>query len=234
MRNYIFKLKTKAEEEKKRAAINDEDDDDNDDDKKKDDKKSSSSSLLMAAAVAASADNQWIMTKKKIVKLQKQTKTYAKLPTIIAGPNDAVLDQWEETLILAGVPYNKIKSYRFNDDNVLARVDHFVLLTRHTMMVEMRNLIETGYSNLFPNFPAKLLKIMKNIYLSSQGKAKALYKTKDETGAEFFTRLMAENMHRLSPEPLFRTFLIDEAHFLKNLEAYWGMFTTCIGAVTDK
>ena len=173
------------------------------------------------------------------------------------GPNFAVLDQWEETLILAGVDPNKIIPYRFEDDNVLAHVDRFILLTIHNMMSEMKNIIiHKKPSNLFPHFPLQLVNALKNVI-----KGKIKDRRKGETDCSYFTRVMERNMDKLSMQPLFRTFLIDEggsqiclprtyffeitklccfsfveiaAHFLKNLKCYWGMFATCLGVVSDK
>lgn len=77
-------------------------------------------------------------------------------------------------------------------------------------MSEMRNLIETKSSNLFPNFPLQLLKVLENVYKSSKGRGKIKNLRKGETGATYFTRVMESNMNKLSTQPLFRTFLIDE------------------------
>lgn len=155
----------------------------------------------------------------------------------IIGPNDAVLDQWEETLILSGVDYKRIKSYKFDDDTVLANVDDFILLTRYAMMSEMRNLFETKTSNLFPHISIPFLTQLQNVYDSTTGKgtnrAGPPVRRKGETGADCTRRLVQQFMFKIARQPLFRTFLIDEAHFLKNLESYWGMFAACIGAVTD-
>ena len=121
------------------------------------------------------------------------------------------------------------------------------------MMSEMRNYMETEVSNLFTSkFPLHLVRQLHSLYLSSKGKSTKnkvhVGKLKGETGSDVVRRLMANYMKRIGngsggrsrsgsrgqEEPSFRTFLIDEAHFLKNLESFWGMFASCIGAVTDK
>lgn len=150
------------------------------------------------------------------------------------GPNDAVLDQWDETLIKSGVDFNRIKNYRYSDDEVLAQADHFFLMTRYTMMSEMRNLLETKFSNLMPDLSKHLLGQLGNVYKSGQGKVSSKVRRKGETGSECITRLMRNNIQKIAPKPLFRTFLLDEAHFLKNLESYWGLFGSLLGAVSDK
>ena len=159
-----------------------------------------------------------------------------------------MLDQWEETLILAGIQHNRIKAYRYNDHHILGKNDDFILLTRYNLMSEMRNLLETRESNLFlskdnnngNNFPSiALLKKMENVYSSSHGKAANDVRHRGETACECIRRLLSASINASSNKntkklKLFRTFLVDEAHFLKNLESYWGMLTACLGAVSDK
>lgn len=159
-----------------------------------------------------------------------------------------MLDQWEETLLLAGIQRNRIKAYRYNDHHILGKNDDFILLTRYNLMSEMRNFLETQESNLFlsndknnvGNFPSvALLKKMGNIYSSSHGKAANDVRHRGETACECIRRLLsasinASNNKNTKKLPSFRTFLIDEAHFLKNLESYWGMLTAFLGAVSDK
>lgn len=53
------------------------------------------------------------IVRNRILAMQSEGKEKVKkaMPTIIVGPNDAVLEQWEETLLLSGVPVEKIKLY---------------------------------------------------------------------------------------------------------------------------
>jgi len=73
----------------------------------------------------------------KVHSSNEESTIIPQLPTLIVGPNHAVLDQWIETLILSGVDTRRIRLYESNDEDVLEEVDHFILMTRHEVMVQM-------------------------------------------------------------------------------------------------
>jgi len=92
--------------------------------------------------------------------------------------------------------------------------------------------MKTKDSNLFPSIEIHLLKQLENQYSASQSKCKNDFKEKDETESEFVTRVLGKNAHNV--EDLFRTILIDEAHFLKNLVSYWGLGTALLGMSSQR
>ena len=151
------------------------------------------------------------------------------------------MDQWEETLILSGVEFDRIKNYTYYDDTLLAHVDTFILMTRYTMMSEMRELLEYEASNLLPNLPTKLLRDLHDVFNLNRGKRtkrkKRNVKQSGESVSGCIRRLVLQTLKSRSTsskEPLFRTFILDEAHFLKNLCSFWGICAACLGIVSDK
>jgi hypothetical protein len=98
-------------------------------------------------------------------------KTLKRLPTLVVGPNDAVLLQWEETLLKAGVSPSRIHYFR-PKRGLRLEGDIFVLLTRYKLQTEVKNLLqkvkmsnnERPTSPLFPNAPKLLLHKLKNQY----------------------------------------------------------------------
>lgn len=57
-----------------------------------------------------------------------------KRPMLIIGPNDAVLNQWDDTLILSGVRKDKIKWFSPNDNDIFSTPnDNYILMTRYTL-----------------------------------------------------------------------------------------------------
>lgn len=155
------------------------------------------------------------------------------MPTIIVGPNDAVLEQWEETLLLSGVPVEKIKLY-WKKDKTLHFGDYFVLLTRYQVMSAMKELMHSNESNLFPKVNETLLKKLQNQYDAGKGKARNKWKGKKETVSQCITRLLREGCRQWKWKITFRTLLIDESHFLRNLEAFWGFGSALLGMFTER
>jgi SNF2 family DNA or RNA helicase len=98
-------------------------------------------------------------------------KTLKRLPTLVVGPNDAVLLQWEETLLKAGVSPSRIHYFR-PKRGLRLEGDIFVLLTRYNLQTEVKNLLEKvnmgnnerPTSPLFPSAPKYLLHTLKNQY----------------------------------------------------------------------
>jgi hypothetical protein len=86
-------------------------------------------------------------------------------PTIIIGPNDAVLEQWEDTLLLAGVHPARVRFYSHDDDLVWNFRDCFMLMTRYTLMKEVRQMMQRESSTLFPGASKNLIRKFTNQYL---------------------------------------------------------------------
>ena len=164
---------------------------------------------------------------------------YAMIFTVIVGPNDAVLKQWEETLLMGGIPDRSIKYYRKND-KTLRSGNTFILLTRYKLMTEMRDVMENkqrgGYqSNLFPTMPDNLRRKLRNQYKASCGKEKNLHKKYGESIPACVNRILRD-AHRspIFKTELFRTVLIDESHYLKNAVSYWGMGAAILGMLSER
>jgi SNF2 family DNA or RNA helicase len=98
-------------------------------------------------------------------------KALKRLPTLVVGPNDAVLLQWEETLLKAGVSPSRIHYFR-PKRGLRFEGDIFVLLTRYNLQTEVKNLLEKvnmgnnerPTSPLFHDAPKSLLHMLKNQY----------------------------------------------------------------------
>lgn len=96
-------------------------------------------------------------------------RTLKRLPSLVVGPNDAVLLQWEETLVKAGVGPSRIQHFK---QSTRLEGDIFVLLTRYQLQTEVRALLrkvnmrnnEQPTSPLFSNAPKALLHKLKNQY----------------------------------------------------------------------
>ena len=158
-----------------------------------------------------------------------------KKPTLIVSPNDAVLTQWLETLLKAGVHPRKIYRLQSKKSRPL-KGDCFVLCNRYDLQVEMRFLFDHTRKNkaravspLFPHAPKNLLLMLKNQYLAEKGKATNEYIEKGDriTMADCITDYLGQHMHSIAP--IFETVVIDEAHFLKSLKTYWGMAAGLLG-----
>ena len=165
------------------------------------------------------------------IQSESDKKIRKKMPTVIIGPNRDVLDQWEESLLVSGVHVSRIKFFWALDDK-LRQGDTFILLTRYELMSEMRNMMLTKKSNLYPQIDTMLLNMLDNQYMAGQSKARNEYRNDNETESQCVTRMLSNNAHRL--RVCFRTILIDEAHFLKNLVSYWGIATALLGMVSHR
>ena len=158
---------------------------------------------------------------------------YVPKPTLILGPNDAVLAQWEESLIASGYPQGKIRLFN-RKCMTQTSGDAFLLLTRYQLMTEMRSLFQSKRSVLFPPRVNKaFIGRLENQYQASKGKAKNKFREKNETISQCITRLF-RNAFRIKWKTEFEMLLIDESHFLRNLEAFWGMGSALLGMYSDR
>lgn len=94
-----------------------------------------------------------------------------RLPSLIIGPNDAVLKQWYETLIKAGVSESRIRYFKPKSSTNLEG-NIFLLMTRYNVQTVVRSLFgkvdmrnkEHPSPPLFPTAPKMLLHKLKNQY----------------------------------------------------------------------
>lgn len=171
---------------------------------------------------------------------QDETMIAKDLPIAIVGPNLDVLAQWEETLLKSGMKSKKIEYFHPCNEASESSGYKFILLTRHQLMTETRSFLERKeQSKLYPKFDMTFIDMLKNQYLANKGKARNKWKRLDvnnqvmETDNECITRLFVQNT-KLIGEPIFRTILIDEAHFLKNLLSFWAIGAALLGMVSER
>jgi hypothetical protein len=165
------------------------------------------------------------------------------------SPNHAVTAQWADTLIKAGVPSNHIFEFIPRKGENKQQTWHrknaaYLLLNRYQLQTETRylfNQLPKGFNSrartdrdykspLYPTAQKQLLCKLKNQYLSANGKEKNHDKHKNETASECVTRLLTIG----NCNKVFRTLVIDEAHFLKNLLSYWGLGTALLGLHAER
>ena len=152
-------------------------------------------------------------------------------PTLIVSPNDAVGTQWFETLIKANVAPNKIYRFKAKSYDRPSSKHHFYLCNRYDLQTETRYCFERldkegRKSPLFPNVPKKLLSVLKNQYLSEQGKAKNWLKEQQHQNnrnrddreysstSEFISKSLSKYVGEI--ETVFETVVIDEAVSLRS------------------
>ncbi|CAB9520696.1 regulator of chromatin subfamily A containing DEAD/H box 1 [Seminavis robusta] len=164
-------------------------------------------------------------------------------PTLICSPNESVLSQWHEHLILAGIDPNKIYRFKTKQGQPISG-DIYVLCNRYDFQTEARWTfqsikpdvsIEPSRSPLYPNARSELLAVLKNQYRASKGKEKNRYIAKHErtTINECIVKHLAREC-RTNSSAMFRTVVIDEAHFLKSLKTLWGMAAALLGLHTER
>lgn len=132
------------------------------------------------------------------------------LPTMIIAPNEAVLNQWEETLIMSGIDPERVKYFESNDRNLLRKEQDIILMTRYSLMTEVRTVLKGDVSVLFPNFPEQTQSQLNTILGSSQKGFGESKKT------EMILQVLRSNMALVKPI-YFRSLIIDEAHMMKNM-----------------
>ena len=93
-------------------------------------------------------------------------------------------------------------------------------------------LSENNKSILFGAVPSQMMKELKREYAIEKGDEKRTSAEAEERMAPFdrITRLMRKYSSRLANE--YETVIIDEAHFLRNLLAYWGMGACLLGLLS--
>lgn len=149
------------------------------------------------------------------------------LPTLIIGPNEAVLNQWEDNLIMSGIKAQNIKYFYPEDKIILKEKGYFILMTRYAVMHEVRNVFNGGNSFIFSNQPQTTMKqlseCMVGIYKESGNGRKT----------ELISQVLSSNTNQVT-EKCFRTLIIDESHMMKNLSTYWSIGVGLLSATCER
>ncbi|KAL7563119.1 hypothetical protein ACA910_012302 [Epithemia clementina (nom. ined.)] len=164
-----------------------------------------------------------------------------RLPILIVSPNDAVQQQWRDTLLRNGVSDRRIIWFKKGTTTEGFHSNNFILLTRYAAQSEIKSLFEyaedeaeggTGgpggrtalKSQLFPHLSPYLLQKLRDEYMCAKGKTRITLKRANESKEDCITRLLKDVSCRWQPDKIvFRMMIIDEAHFLKNRLTYWTM-----------
>ena len=85
-------------------------------------------------------------------------------------------------------------------------------------------------SLLFDRVPPKIIKQLRQQYLVEQGKERAPRQNKKERKQDRVANIFA----RSQLKKVFETVIIDEAHFLRNVLAYWGLGAAALGAQSKR
>lgn len=132
------------------------------------------------------------------------------MPTLIIVPNDAFINQWNAALVASGVDPSSILHFdREKKRNM--KGDIFILVTRYSIMTEMRHVLKDEGSDLFPELPRALVDCLRE--QRSNGN-----KVDDVT-------VVLGRYTFMTSAKLFRTLIIDECHSLKNLLTYGKLET---------
>ena len=140
-------------------------------------------------------------------------------PTLICSPNEAVLFQWHQTLVKAGVGTEKVLRFRTKKPALLTG-DIFVLCTIYDLQTELRYIFEgikkASYkSPLFVSTPAKLLEILRNQYRAEKGKMKNKYNNNGKTNVNEVIRRYLDK-YKGDCLLTFRTVILDEAVYFQD------------------
>ena len=182
-------------------------------------------------------------------------KSSRQLPVLIVVPQDGILGQWEETLRKAGVEPARIKilgerkkdAKKRSPNKRTIRGGIYILCTRYKVQSEMRRLFDCSStadlqanqkkSDLFPSVSTALIKKLRNQYSAEKGTERNKFIRKKEARTDCVARLIRESFrggNESSLKAAFHTVIVDEAHFVKNLLAYWGMGVALLGAQSKR
>jgi len=130
-------------------------------------------------------------------------KGVSSLPTLIVAPTAAFLNQWERALFESGVPASYITRFVRGNQHKLCEDECFVLLSRQSLMAEMRHVLKGHRSHLFPFLPIELLELLQ--YTIIRGGS-----------VENITRAIGTYSKSITRKR-FRTLIIDECATMRNL-----------------
>ena len=126
---------------------------------------------------------------------------------MIIAPNEAVLHQWEESLIMSGIETDNIKYFNCSDKNLLQHEQDYILMTRHALMTEVRKLLKGEHCVIFPSIPKETVDGLQDIV----GKNEKGYGEAVKTAQ--ITKILSANM-KLVNWRCFRSLVIDEGEFI--------------------
>ena len=125
---------------------------------------------------------------------------------MIITPNDAFLDQWELALEASGVHLHQIKRFSRDGDSSILQGHKYILITRYSLMSEMRHVLKGNGSVLFPPLPRDLMTFLQD-KKANGGRADSITRT-----LGMFSKYIGAKR--------FRTLIIDECHIFRNLMTY--------------
>jgi hypothetical protein len=85
-------------------------------------------------------------------------------------------------------------------------------------------------SVLFPNVPLQHIGKLRNQYMSEKGKEKNNFRREKESRQDCVARLVTG----MNSTTAYQTVIVDEAHFCKNVLAYWGLGLALLGSTSHR
>ncbi|CAB9519192.1 annealing helicase and endonuclease ZRANB3 [Seminavis robusta] len=156
-----------------------------------------------------------------------------KRPTLIIAPSKAVLSQWHETLIKAGVDKMNIYSLVTKRSKPLGG-DLFVLCTIYDLQTEVRNWFGGHTSALFSEASPKHLKVLRNQYRANKGQERNKYNKLGDCKTLSVNECIRQCLKKRANSWAYRTVIVDEAHFLRTPATYWGIGAGLVGIHTER
>ena len=178
--------------------------------------------------------------------------------SVIVSPNDAVMLQWRDTLILNGVSKENIFKFQ-KDQSELDDDCLFLLMTRYSLQAEVKRVFDriydsgvinessgTSSSVLFPAASPTHLRALYCQYIASACKHDELsgisrkpvhnsFRKNHESLPDAVSRHLRNILAASSSAGfVFETVIIDEAHFLKNRTTYWGIGAGLLGCHSSR
>ena len=146
---------------------------------------------------------------------------------MIIGPDEAVLNQWEDNLKMIGIEADHIKTFSPKDEDLLRHEKDYILMTRYSLMTEIRNLMKGRKSILFPILPEETMSQLRECMVGAHSALGDVKKT------EMITKILCSNINLVKGRS-FRTLIVDEAHMMKNLATYWAVGVGLLAAVSQR
>lgn len=144
---------------------------------------------------------------------------------MIIGPNEVVLNQWEESLIMSGIEGEKIKYFDSKDATTFCVENNFILITCMKITQEIHNALNGTYSALFLQLNEATKVQLAEIMVGTQKDLGDGKKT------ELISKALNTNMALQNIISL-RTLIIDEAHMMKNMATDWVIGTGLLSDIS--
>lgn len=146
---------------------------------------------------------------------------------MIIAPNEALLNQWEESLVMSGIDTDHIKYFDADNKELLRHDQDYILMTRYALMAEVRKVLKGNSCVIFPRIPQETLKNLSDVI----GKNEKGYTEAIKIAQ--LTKILGENMSLVNWR-CFRSLIIDEAHLMKNVATYWGVGAGLLTALSQR